>query len=243
MTETKVALITGGTRGLGLAMAEVFARRGWAVAVTYASSDADAAAARQRLGAAASRIEVLKADVADSAAAGKAVTTVRDEFGRIDVLINNAGIARDRKIERMSDDEWDSVIRTNLSGVFYMTRAVFPIMRDRGGGSIVNILSYMARRPAAGAANYAASKAGVSSLTESAALEGGADAIRVNAVMPGFHVTAMNERIWKRIEPRIRSQHLLATLPERAALGEFVFFVAGLETVTGQLFPFESRLL
>ena len=109
-------------------------------------------------------------------------------------------------------------------------------------GTIINILSFLVDRPAKGAANYAASKAGLLSLTKTAALELGRYGIRVNGIIPGFHVTDMNKDFWEKFEVDIRREHLIPELPDRKRLAEFVFYVTGLKTVTGQVFSFESRI-
>jgi len=161
---------------------------------------------------------------------------------RLDVLSNNAGISRDRVLTKMEEKDWTDVVDVNLKGTFHCMKAAFPLMKKAKQGSMLNVVSHLIKRPSIGAANYAAAKAGVFSLTQSAALEWGRYQIRVNAIMPGFHPTDMNKNVWDRFEKEIRQQHLLTELPKREELADFAYTVAHLKTVTGQLFSFESRL-
>jgi NAD(P)-dependent dehydrogenase (short-subunit alcohol dehydrogenase family) len=143
----------------------------------------------------------------------------------------------------MKDDEWRDVMSVVLDGAFYCTRAVLPLMRAQKDGTIINISSYLALRGAKGVANYAAAKAGLITLTKVTALEEGPHNIRANVVIPGFHVTDMNKDVWAKIEEDVMSDHLLGRLPDRDELGGFVVSLALLKSVTGQVFPFESRLM
>jgi 3-oxoacyl-[acyl-carrier protein] reductase len=243
MLPQPVALITGASRGLGRAMAEAFALKNYAVAINTRTHLEDARATEKILKKCGAPTLVCKADVSSSADVNAMIKVVSEAWGRIDVLVNNAGITKNQLIAKMTDEEWRSVMATNLDGPFYCTRAVLPLMRDQKNGSIVNVGSYLALREARGAANYSASKAAVLSLTRSTAVEEGGFNIRANAVLPGFHVTDMNQDVWKKFESNIRSQHLLDELPKRDGFADFVVSIAELKTVTGQVFSFESRLV
>ncbi|OVE75729.1 hypothetical protein BVX98_07090 [bacterium F11] len=243
MLTNPVLLITGGSRGLGRAMAFAFAKKGYAVAINYEKEDSAAREVEKLMKEEGNPLKLIRADVRCSDQTNRMLNEIQSDWGRLDVLINNAGISKDRSIMKMSDKEWEDVIDVNLNGTFRCTRAVIPLMRKEKKGSIINILSYLAKKPGYGAANYAASKAGILSLTQSAALELARYGIRVNGVFPGFHVTDMNRNVWEKNEESIREQHLLPTLPTKEGLGEFVYHLAHLETVTGQVFPFESRLI
>lgn len=243
MIDKPVVLITGGSRGLGSAMAVAFARKGYAVGINYKSRAPEAKAVDATIEKLGGISFLFQADVSSSKEVNAMMKSVGHKWGRLDVLINNAGSTRNQFISKMSDDEWKEVMSVNLDGTFYCTRAALPLMRERKDGTIINIASYLALHEARGAANYAASKAGVISLTRSTAIEEAGFNIRANAILPGFHVTDMNEEVWKRFEKNIRAQHLLKDLPSRESLAEFVVTVAQFKNVTGQLFPYESRLV
>ncbi len=186
----KVVLITGATRGIGKGIAEVFAKEGADVAFTYAGSVDKAQALEKELGATA-KVKSYQSDASDFDAAQQLVTQVIEDFGKVDILINNAGITRDNLMLRMSKDDWDTIIRVNLDSVFNLTKAVIKPMMKARSGSIINMTSVVGVKGNAGQANYAASKAGVIGFTKSIALELGSRNIRCNAVAPGFIETEM----------------------------------------------------
>ena len=238
-----VVLITGAGRGLGRAFALAFAKNGFAVGVNYRADEKSAASVVDEIEKSGAKALLLKADVTSSKEVNAMVEKVDKKWGRIDVLVNNAGNARNRTIAKMSDEEWRDVMSVNLDAPFYCSRAVLPIMRRQKQGCILNMASYIASRGARGAANYAAAKAGLINFTKTLAVEEGANNIRANAVLPGFHVTDLNKDVWPRIEKDVRAQHLLAEMPRREEMAAFVVSVAGMTTVSGQTFAFESRLL
>ena len=186
---------------------------------------------------------LIKADVAKSKEVRAMVGEVIRKWGRIDVLVNNAGITRDRTILKMTDEEWEDVIRVNLNGAFWCLRDCSRAMIERKEGAIINISSIVAVRGSVGNANYAASKAGLISLTKSAAKELGRFNVRVNAVLPGFHLTDMGRAVWGKYEERIRSEHALGRLTDIGELARFVLFLAKQKSVSGQVFNFESRVI
>ena len=201
--EGKVALVTGGSRGIGRAIAEELARAGAAVVIGYRSGADEAAAVAAAIGGTA-----IQADVANAAAAARLVA----EAGDLDILVNNAGLTRDGLLLRMSDDDWQTVIETNLSGTFYTCRAVARGMLKRRGGSIVNISSIVGIHGNLGQANYSASKAGIIGFTKSLAREVGGRGVRANVVAPGYVQTRLTEAI-----PEELQQGMLAATP----LGRF----------------------
>lgn len=192
-TAQRVAIVTGGTRGIGLAIAHRLAKDGFDLLVTYRGDEEAAAAAREALAPLGRRVEVLAADISTADGAGATIEAAMQRLGRIDVLINNAGITRDTLIMRMSEDDWDAVLSTNLKGAFLTCKAAIrPMLRQRSG-RIVNLTSVVGLVGNAGQANYAAAKAGLVGLTKTLAKEVGSRGITVNAVAPGFIETRLTD--------------------------------------------------
>lgn len=194
MTNTltgKVALITGASKGIGRAIAAHFAQLGADVAFTYLSSVEKGQALETELQAHGTKVKGYRSDASDFAQAEQLITDVVAEFGKLDVLVNNAGITQDTLLMRMTEAQWDEVMRVNLKSVFNLTKAATkPMLRARGG-SIINMSSVVGIKGNAGQANYAASKAGIIGFTKSVALELGSRNIRCNAIAPGFIETEM----------------------------------------------------
>lgn len=186
-----MAIVTGATRGIGRAIAELFADQGANVVFTYVSSDEKAKALEVELQAKGVKAKGFKFDVANLAACEQMAADVVKEFERIDVVVNNAGITRDNLLMRMTEEQFDEVITTNLKSVFNMTKAVQRTMLKQRSGSIINMSSVVGIKGNAGQANYAASKAGILGFTKSVALELGSRNIRCNAIAPGFIETEM----------------------------------------------------
>ena len=195
LLEGKVAIITGASRGIGKGIAEVFADQGATIAFTYASSDEKARAFEAELAAKGVKAKGYKSDASDFNAAQTLVDEVVAEFGTVDILVNNAGITRDTLLMRMSEEQWDEVIRVNLKSIFNLTKAVIKPMLKARSGSIINMSSIVGVTGNAGQANYAASKAGMIGFTKSVAQELGSRNIRCNAIAPGFIETEMTEKL------------------------------------------------
>ena len=193
LLEGKTAIITGATRGIGKGIAEVFAQQGANIAFTYVSSDEKAKALEEELAKNGVKVKAYKFNAAEFDAAQDMAADVVKEFGSIDVLVNNAGITRDGLLMRMSEENWDDVIQTNLKSAFNMVKAVQRTMLKQRSGSIVNMSSVVGVKGNAGQANYAASKAGLIGFSKSVALELGSRNIRSNVVAPGFIETEMTE--------------------------------------------------
>ncbi len=182
----RVALVTGGTRGIGAAISRALNDAGFNVAANYAGNDDAANAFKAESG-----IPVYKWSVADYDACAAGIGQVEADLGPIEVLVNNAGITRDSMFHRMSREQWQEVIDTNLNGLFNMTHPVFPGMRERGFGRIINISSINGQKGQAGQSNYSASKAGDIGFTKALAQEGAFKGITVNAICPGYIGTEM----------------------------------------------------
>ncbi|MEM9991026.1 MAG: 3-oxoacyl-[acyl-carrier-protein] reductase [Bacteroidota bacterium] len=188
----KIVLITGGSRGIGEAIVRKFVAQGAKVAFTYRSSAERANAIVEELG---ENVKAYQSDAADFEQSATLVKNVVADFGRIDVLINNAGITKDNLMLRMSEDQWDAVINTNLKSVFNLTKQVLRPMLKQRSGSIINMSSVVGVFGNAGQANYAASKAGIIGFSKSIAKEIGSRSIRCNAIAPGFIETDMTEEL------------------------------------------------
>jgi acetoacetyl-CoA reductase len=194
-TPQRVALVTGGTRGIGAAITRTLAHAGMHVAAVYAHDVHTAQEFYQQALAEELPISLHQANIADSGDSPRLVHEVLRQVGRIDYLINNAGINRDRTAVKMWPLQWEEVIRTDLSGTFYLTQAVLPHMLERGSGRIVNISSIVGQMGNYGQVNYAAAKSGLFGLTKSLALETADKGITVNCVAPGAIVTEMTSHI------------------------------------------------
>lgn len=244
LLEGKVALITGATRGIGKGIAEVFAKNGAQVAFTYAGSVDKAKALEEELSAF-TKVKSYQSDASDFDAAQKLVDDVMAEFGKIDILINNAGITKDNLMLRMSKDDWDTIIKVNLDSVFNLTKAVIKPMMKAKGGSIINMSSVVGVKGNAGQANYAASKAGVIGFSKSIALELGSRNIRCNVIAPGFIETEMTAVLdektvqgWRDAIPLKRGGQ-----PEDVA-NACVFLGSDLSTyITGQVMNVDGGML
>ena len=199
----RVAVVTGGTRGIGEAISVRLKEAGYRVAASYAGNDEAARKFTERSG-----IPTYKFDVSDIDACQAAVERIEADLGPVDVLVNNAGITRDGTMHRMSFDQWNAVIQTNLSSCFNMSRSVIEGMRERGFGRIVNIGSVNGQAGQYGQVNYAAAKSGIHGFTKALAQEGAAKGITVNAVAPGYVLTDMVRAVPEKVLEKI-----IATIP------------------------------
>ena len=195
LLEGKTVIITGASRGIGKGIAEVFAKHGANIAFTYRSSDEKANILEKELSANGCKVKGYKSDASDFEAAQQLSANVIDEFGSIDVLVNNAGITKDGLLMRMSEEDFDNVMNINMKSVFNMTKAVIRPMLKQKEGSIINMSSVVGVKGNAGQANYSASKAAINGFTKSTALELGSRNIRCNAIAPGFIETEMTSAL------------------------------------------------
>ncbi|MCG8450653.1 MAG: 3-oxoacyl-[acyl-carrier-protein] reductase [Pirellulales bacterium] len=231
----KKALVTGASRGIGRAIALQLAQEGAAVAVNYQSNDAKAQTVADEIGALGGKAILAKANLADREAARTMVKTVAEEFGGLDILVNNAGITRDRSLRKMTDEQWEEVIATNLNGYFYCTSAAIPLMIDAKYGRIVNISSMNGQVGAFGQANYSASKGGIIALTKTAAVELAQANITVNTVAPGFTETDMFAEVPEKIQETIKARIPMGRFGKPEEIAKAVtFLIADGDYITGQ---------
>ncbi|MFP4623022.1 MAG: SDR family NAD(P)-dependent oxidoreductase [Gemmatimonadota bacterium] len=240
------AIVTGAATGIGRATALELARHGVNVAFNYVG-DGTIREEAQRTALELRQLEVKvlhrECDVRDADDVDAFVAAAREELGRIDILVNNAGVARDRALWRMSDEDWEAVLGTNLTGAFHMIRAVSPDLRRQQDGKIVNICSVHGIRPEFGLANYAASKAGLVGLTRSAAVELGPSNVNVNAIAPGYiRTTRLTDGVPAEILDRAREQSVLGRLGGPQDVAHVVLFLCSEQArhITGALIPVDG---
>ena len=215
------AIVTGGTRGIGRAIALALKDAGCSVAATYAGNDAAAQDFSKETG-----IKVFKWDVGDYAACKSGVAEIEKAQGPTDILVNNAGITRDGFFHKMKPEQWGEVIRADLDSVFNMSHQVFPGMRERGFGRIVNISSINGQKGQAGQTNYSAAKAGMIGFTRALAQEGAFKGVTVNAIAPGYIATDMVAAVDESVLQKIVSQIPVGRLGEAEEIGRCVAFLA-----------------
>ncbi|NNG02952.1 MAG: acetoacetyl-CoA reductase [Inquilinus sp.] len=226
----RVALVTGGTRGIGEAISVALKESGFSVVASYAGNDKAAADFTELNG-----IPVKKFDVSDFDACVAAVHEIEQEVGPVDVLVNNAGITRDSTLHRMKREQWDAVIDTNLGSCFNMCRAAIEGMRERGFGRIVNIGSVNGQAGQYGQVNYAAAKSGIHGFTKALALEGAAKGITVNAIAPGYINTEMVRAVPANVLEKIVATIPVGRLGEASEIARGVLFLVADEAgyITG----------
>ena len=241
MSEKKVALVTGGSRGIGKACAIELAKAGCDVALIYAGNEEAAKQTTDELTKLNVKAKAYKVDVKNFKEAENAIEQIHKDFERIDILVNNAGITRDNLILRMSEEEWNAVIDTNLTGVFNITKPVVKIMMKQRIGSIINMSSVAGVYGNAGQANYSSAKAGLIGFTKSLAKELGSRNIRVNAVAPGFIKTDMT----KNLDGEKIAEHIpLKRLGEPEDISKTVKFLAvDTDYITGQVIGVDGGLV
>ncbi|WP_047865915.1 3-oxoacyl-ACP reductase family protein [Rubrobacter aplysinae] len=234
--EGSVAVVTGAGRGLGRSIAEELGGEGASVVVNYANSQGPAEEVVSNLAQAGSKDSVaIKADVSDAGEASSLIEQTLEKFGRIDVLVNNAGITRDKSMKKLSTDDWDAVVQTNLNSCFYTVKAALTQFTEQGSGKIVNISSFVGQAGNFGQTNYAAAKAGIIGFTKAAAKELARYNVCVNAVCPGFIETDMFAGVSEEVQEQIRSGIPLARLgqPDEVARAVRYLVVEG-DYITGQ---------
>lgn len=241
----KTALVTGASRGIGRAIALALAFKGFAVALNYAGSHDAAEAVKKEIEDAGGKAFTVQGDVSKSEDVDRIFKTVKDEFGGLDVLVNNAGINRDALLIRMKESNWDDVIATDLKSDFLTTKAAAAMMMRKRKGSIINISSVVGIMGNIGQANYAAAKAGVIGLTKACAKEMAARNIRVNAVAPGFIETAMTDGIPEKIREGMIASIPMGRMGQPEDIARAVCFLASDDAsyITGQVLVVDGGLV
>lgn len=243
--QEKVALVTGGSRGIGRACALELARRGAAVAVTYQSNEAAAQEVLEGLKALGARAQAIKLELADADACAKAVDAVVESLGRLDVLVNNAGLAIDGLVMRMKAEDWARQLDVNLTGAFHLVKAASRPMVKQRSGAIVNLTSVVGEMGNAGQSAYAATKAGLIGFTKALARELAGRNIRVNAVSPGFIETDMTARIAGEAREKLAANIPLGRLGSADEVARAVAFLASDQAsyITGEVLRVNGGLL
>jgi len=231
----KVALVTGASRGIGRAIALQLGREGARLALNYRSGETEAHALASEIGQSGGQCQVYRADVSDAQQARELIGKVLREYGRLDVLVNNAGITRDKSLRKLADDEWAEVLNTNLNSVFFCTTAAIKSMIDQQYGRIINISSFVGQAGNFGQANYAASKGAIIAFTKTAAIELAKYNITVNAIAPGFTLTDMLAKVPANVQEQIKARIPMGRFGSPEEIAQAVAFLAAEgDYITGQ---------
>jgi NAD(P)-dependent dehydrogenase (short-subunit alcohol dehydrogenase family) len=222
----KTALVTGASRGIGRSIAIEWAKAGAHVAVNFQHNAAKAQAVVDEIQALGGQAILAPANVAESREARALVQQVATQLGRLDILVNNAGITRDRSLKKMTDEQWDEVIKTNLSSFFYTVSAAVPIMTAQRFGRIINVSSMNGQVASFGQANYSASKGGIIAFSRTAALELASSGVTVNVVAPGFTETDMFAEVPENIQTQIKARIPLGRFAKPEEVAKAVVFLA-----------------
>jgi acetoacetyl-CoA reductase len=231
----KVAIVTGGSRGIGRHIALQLAQRGADVAINYRSRQSDADETLKEIEATGVRALAIKADLSKMPEARGMIKEVHEKWGRIDILVNNAGITRDKSMKKLTDDDWNEVLDTNLGSVYATCSEVLNIMLEQKFGRIINITSFVGQAGNFGQANYAASKGGIIAFTKTMALEVAKHNITVNAIAPGFTETEMLAQVPENIREQIVARVPMGRFGQPEEIARAVVFLAAEgDYITGQ---------
>jgi len=244
MLKGKIAVVTGASRGIGRAIAVKLAAEGAVVIINYNRSKDEAEKVKEQIEASGGQVKLIQCNVASFESCEKMFEEVMKEFGRIDILVNNAGITKDGLLMKMSEDDFDAVVDTNLKGAFHCIRFVSRAMIRQRSGRIINISSVSGVLGNAGQANYAASKAGVIGLTKSVARELASRGICVNAVAPGFVETEMTAVLPEKTQEELKKQIPLGRAGQVQDIANAVAFLASPESdyITGQILSVDGGM-
>lgn len=242
-TVERTVIVTGASRGLGKAIALRFGAAGDRVAITFRASESEAHAVAEVITTSGGAALAIRADARDPSAVEQMISTVLERWGCIDVLVNNAGIVRDGLVLRMTEQDWDAVVDTDLKGPFVGIRSVVPPMVKQRGGHIINISSIAGVQGRIGQVSYSAAKAGLIGLTKSAARELGRYNIKANVVLPGYIETAMGRSIAGLIAEQVLRDNALGRANDLEEVAEFVYRLSLMNNVSGQIFNLDSRII
>lgn len=244
MLTGKIALVTGAGRGIGAEIARTFAREGAAVIINYNGSKERAEKVAAEIIAAGGKAETYQCNVADDAACKEMIDTCIKSYGRIDILVNNAGITRDDLLMRMSEEDFDAVMDTNLKGTFHTIRHMSRYFLKQKSGKIINMSSVSGILGNVGQANYSASKAGVIGLTKSVARELASRRINVNAIAPGFIATDMTDAMTEEAKEKIAESIPFKRIGQPEEIAEMALFLASDKSdyITGQVFAVDGGM-
>lgn len=245
MEEKKVVFVTGGSRGIGKAISLKYAENGYNVVINYVSTNTDIEKLEKEFKEKGAESLILKADVSKVEEVENVVNKAIERFGKIDVLVNNAGVTKDGLLLRMKEEDFDKVIEINLKGTFIATKSVLPYMMKKRDGKIINLSSVVGVTGNAGQCNYAASKAGIIGFTKSAAKELASRNIRVNAVAPGFIDTDMTRVLGEDIKENINSQIPMRRMGSSREIANVVYFLGSDESsyITGQVINVDGGMV
>ena len=243
--ERKIVLITGASRGIGKETAKVYAENGYDVAINYVSEKTDVEGIKKEFQDMGVKCLMIKADVSNEEDVNNMVEKVISEFGKIDVLVNNAGITKDTLLMRMSKEDFDKVIDINLKGTFLVTKAVSKYMMKKRCGSIINLSSVVGVAGNSGQSNYSASKAGIIGFTKSIAKELALRNIRTNAVAPGFIETDMTNVLKDEVKESIGNQIPLKRMGTAREVAEVIYFLGTEKSsyITGQVINIDGGMV
>ena len=241
--QKRTIIVTGSSRGLGREIAIKFGKTGNRIAVTYLTREGEAAAVAEDIVRAGGESLLFHLDVRKTRDVDAMMDEIARQWGTVDVLVNNAGMTRDGLLLRMTEQDWDNVIETNLAGPFHCIRAVSSIMSKQRQGHIINISSIVGVQGREGQANYASSKAGLIGLTRTCAQELGRFNVKVNAVLPGYISTEMGDAISDAMRDRILNENALARVSDPREVAEFIYHLSSMDNVSGQVFNLDSRVL
>ncbi len=238
----RVVIITGASRGLGREIALRFGRAGDRVVVNYLTREQDAATVADEISRSGGEAVTFRADVRVASHVDEMIMAAVKQWDTLDILVNNAGLTRDGLLLRLSEQDWDDVLDTNLKGAFHGIRSASAVMAKNRQGHVINISSIVGMQGREGQANYSASKAGLIGLTRAAARELGSFNVKVNAVLPGSMPTDMGENISDAILERIRKDNVLGRVSDPREAAEFIFHLSLMNNISGQVFNLDSRI-
>lgn len=245
MEEKQVVLVTGGSRGIGKAIALKYAKNGYNVVLNYISENTDIEGLTKEFETYGIEVLFVKADISKAVEVEELVKKSIERFGRIDVLVNNAGITKDTLLMRMKEEDFDKVIEINLKGTFLVTKQVIPYMMKKRDGRIINVSSVVGVAGNAGQSNYAASKAGIIGFTKSLAKEVASRNIRANCVAPGFIATDMTNVLSDEVKANINAQIPMKRMGTPEDVANVVYFLGSEESsyVTGQVIQIDGGMI